>query len=282
VATQRSFGVSTHLYHGSRLTRDHLLEIGAFGFRWVEVFATRTHFDYHSAAAVADLQQWIAEAGLELHGVHAPVADGFSAGRWVGGLSLASSDRDARVRAVSETEAALTIARRIPFKVLVVHLGVPRWTPTAATDNSRDAGRRSLEELCTTAEPLGVRIAVEVTLNALSRAGSLVHFIDRIVDSADVGICLDTGHAHIDGDLVEAIETVSEHLVAVEVHDNRRRSDDHLVPFEGSIDWPSALTSIQKVGYDGPMILEVAGRGSTKDILSRARNARAKMERLLT
>jgi len=37
------------------------------------VFATRTHFDYHSEAAVADLQQWLAEAGLSLHGVHAPI-----------------------------------------------------------------------------------------------------------------------------------------------------------------------------------------------------------------
>src|SRR5882672_10422858 len=61
---KRQFGISTHLYHGQRLSRDHLLEIAAHGFEWVEVYATRTHFDYHNPAAVADLQQWIAEAGL--------------------------------------------------------------------------------------------------------------------------------------------------------------------------------------------------------------------------
>ena len=71
------FGVSTHLYHGQRLSREHLLEIGAHGFDAVELFATRTHFDYHNPAAVADLQQWLAEAGLELHGVHAPVAESY-------------------------------------------------------------------------------------------------------------------------------------------------------------------------------------------------------------
>jgi hypothetical protein len=65
-AIQRSFGVSTHLYHRSRLNRNHLIEIGAFGFRSVEVFATRTHFDYHNESAIADLQQWLAEAGVEL------------------------------------------------------------------------------------------------------------------------------------------------------------------------------------------------------------------------
>ena len=60
---KRPFGVSTHLYHSQRLSREHLLEIGAHGFDRVELFATRTHFDYHNPAAVADLQQWLAEPG---------------------------------------------------------------------------------------------------------------------------------------------------------------------------------------------------------------------------
>src|SRR5207249_6053132 len=78
----RQFGISTHLYHGQRLTRDHLLEIAAHGFETVEVFATRTHFDYHNEAAVADLQQWLAEAGLTLHGVHAPIGESYAGNRW--------------------------------------------------------------------------------------------------------------------------------------------------------------------------------------------------------
>jgi sugar phosphate isomerase/epimerase len=117
--------------------------------------------------------------------------------------------------------------------------------------------------------------------NELSRAGSLVHFVEGVVDAEDIGICLDMGHAQLEGDVGEAIETVSEHLVAVEVHDNNRRTDDHLVPFAGSIDWAGALTSVQKVGYDGALMFEIAGRGPTKEILARARKAREKMERLL-
>ncbi len=282
MARQRTFGVSTHLYHGSRLTREHLLEIAAAGFEAVEVRATRSHFDYHSPAGVANLQQWLAEAGLVLHGVHGPLAEGFAAGRWSTPLSIAAADRVVRARAVAETERALQIARRIPFQRLVVHLGVPRWAPTAAADNSRDAARRSLEELHRLAEPFGVRVTVEVVPNELSRAGSLVHFVEEVVEDMDIGICLDFGHAHIDGDLVETIETVSEHLAAVDVHDNQGRADDHLVPFEGTIDWPAALTAVQKVGFDGPLMLELAARGSTKETLARARRARLKMDRLLT
>jgi sugar phosphate isomerase/epimerase len=123
--------------------------------------------------------------------------------------------------------------------------------------------------------------------NELSRTGSLVHFVeedlttDDDLDGAGVGICLDFGHAHLDGDVVDAIETVSEHLIATHVHDNRGRTDDHLMPFDGTIDWPAALTAVQKVGYEGPLVLEVVGQGSTKETLVRARQTRQRMERLM-
>jgi len=205
--SKRQFGVSTHLYHAQRLTREHLLEIAAHGFDCVEVYATRTHFDYHNPSAIADLQGWLAEAGLELRSIHAPTAEAFTGGRWSGSLSLASTDPDARAQAVREAEQALYIARRLPVKVMVAHLGIPR-TQSGAAD-SRAAARRSIDELLRIAEPLGVQIAVEVIPNELSRAGSLVHFIEEVLEETEVGICLDFGHAHMDGDLVDAIETVS-------------------------------------------------------------------------
>jgi len=280
--------VSTHLFHNQRLSRDHLLEIAAHGFELVEVFATRSHFDYHNPAAVADLQQWLAEAGLELRSVHAPIAERFTGGRWSGTLSIASVDGEARARAVGEAERALHIARRIAVPVLVAHLGIPRSQPRdqeIGAQDTRAAARRSVEELMRLAQPLGVQIAVEVLPNELSRAGSLVHFVEDDVSlddlGVDAGICLDFGHAHIDGDVVDAIETVSEHLIATHVHDNGGRSDDHLLPFDGTIDWPAALTAVLKIGYDGPFMLELNPRGSTKETLARARQARQRMEQFL-
>jgi sugar phosphate isomerase/epimerase len=281
VAGTRTFGISSHLYHNHRLSREHLLEIAAHGFDRVEVFATRTHFDFQNPAAVADLQEWLADAGLTLHGVHAPVGESFAGGRWGPPLNIASPDPAVRAKAMDETERALQIARRIQFGVLVAHIGLPRSQPAAATDNSRDAARRSLDELQTLAEPLGVTIALEVIPNELSRAGSLVHFIETELEDSRAGICLDFGHAHMDGDLVEAVETVSGHLLTTHVHDNRGRTDDHLLPFDGTIDWPGALTAIQKVGYDGTLIFEIAAHGSSKETLQRARKARERIERLL-
>ena len=279
--SKRRFGVSTHLYHGQRLSREHLLEIAAHGFESIELFATRTHFDYHNSAAVADLQQWLADAGLELHGIHAPVNESFVDGRWGKPLTLASLDRGERARAVEEAEQSLHIARRIETTVLVTHLGVPRSPSTGPDDNNRDAARRSVEELLRLAAPLHVAVAVEIIPNELSRAGSLVHFVEEDLEAPGAGICLDFGHAHLEGDLLDAIETVSGHLVTTHVHDNHGRSDDHLVPFEGTIEWPAAMTAVQKVGYDRTLVFEIAAHGPPKNTLARAQRARQKLESLL-
>jgi sugar phosphate isomerase/epimerase len=273
--------VSTHLYHGQRLNRDHIAEIGAHGFERLELFATRTHFDYHSTHAIGDLQGWLAEARVELHSVHAPIGESFANGRWGPMFSLASPDANQRRYALDEAAHALQIARRIPFQLLVLHIGLPKTPQSVAGENSRDAARRSVEELARLAEPLGVSLAVEVIPNELSRPGSLVHFVERLDESARLGICLDVGHAHMNGDVVDAIETVSEHLIATHLHDNRGRTDDHLLPFAGTIEWPSALTAFQKVGFDGLLLFEVAAGGPTRATLQKLRDVRSRMETML-
>lgn len=273
---RRHYGLSTKLYLNQRLNREHFASIASHGFDRVELCAVRSHVDYHNTSALGDLQQWIAAAGLELASVHAPVGGAYAAHRWLDPLSLANPDADARERAVAEVERALHIARRIPFQTLVVHLGWPR-----PAENSRDAARRSIEALSRAAEPLGVIVALEVLENELSRPGSLAHFIEDALEAENVGICLDVGHAHVEGDLTDAIEAVSEHLVAVDLHDNAGRRDDHLVPFDGTIDWPAALTQVQKVGYDGTLMFELASRGPAVETLRKARKARERMERLL-
>lgn len=221
-------GVSTRLYRTQRLGREHLLEIAAHGFEAVELVATRSHVDYHNPAAVADFQQWLGEAGLDLPSVHVP------------------SEEDA--------DTALLIARRLPVKVLIVRASTPRDTAKA------------VERLAALASPLQVTLAIDST--SMAPIGSLVHFVEAGVDAA-VGICLDFAKAHADGDLVDAIEAVAEHLVIARL------------PIESTIDWPAAMTTAQKIGYEGPLIFDAEPRGSSKDMLSRAKNTRATIERFV-
>ena len=273
------FGISTHLFHDQRLNRDHLAQIAGYGFEAVEVFATRSHFDYHDPAAIAQLGVWLEETGLALHGIHAPITDRLDAGdKWGEVISNAVSDGARRQAAVKEAAAALEIARQLPADVFVVHLGTPT---VQGGENNRAAALRSAEEICRLAEPIGIRVAVELIPNPLSDAQSLVTMLEHDLDAPRAGICLDFGHAFLLGDVADAIETAAEHLITTHVHDNGGRKDDHLVPFDGRINWDLALMTMQKIGYDGTYLMELANTGSPEAVLKKAQNARDKFEKLL-
>jgi sugar phosphate isomerase/epimerase len=237
---KRQFGVSTHLFHAQRLCRDHLLEIAAHGFERLELEAVPGHFDAGNPAAVADLQQWLAEAGLELSAVVAPAPDGSAP--WDAGT-------------LGPVEQALCVARRIPVKVLILPVGAPK------------SGSKAAERIAALAEPLAVTIAIDSRSPSMAAIGSLLTFVERC--EADIGIALDFATAAKGGDLVDAIETASEHLVAARV------------PADSAIDWASVMTTVRKVGYDGPLTIDVTGRGGAKDALVRARRTRQRIEAIM-
>ncbi|HEY7191629.1 MAG TPA: sugar phosphate isomerase/epimerase family protein [Vicinamibacterales bacterium] len=273
------FGISTHLFHEQRLSREHLVHIAAHGFETIELFATRTHFDYHDEKAVADLAEWLSDTRLQLHSVHAPIVDSLKDGKWVGSFSNASGEESRRKAALAETEAALALARQLPFQYLVLHLGMPTVERVPPGDNQPAAARRSLEAIAEMAALVNVRVAVEVIPNALSSATALVRLIEEDLDGPDIGVCFDYGHAHLMGDLSEAIETLSGHVWTTHVHDNGGRRDEHLLPYSGTIDWDAAMMETQKVGYDGTLMLEVADLGDPIDVLKRSIKVRERLDK---
>jgi sugar phosphate isomerase/epimerase len=272
------FGISTHLFHGQRLDREHLVEVAAHGFDVVEVYATRTHFDYHDPAAAAELAEWLDDTRLGLHSVHAPTTLAYQGGVWGDTLSIATADEPRRRQAVSEAIAALGVAKTVRFPYLVVHLGVPS-SETAA--NSRGAAARSLEELGQAAQAVGVGLALELIPNGLSLAPRLVQWIEDDLELPSAGICLDVGHANMAGDVMEAIETCSGHIVATHLHDNRGKRDDHLVPGEGTIDWEGVLMAFQKVGYDGLIMFELENTSTAREVLEKTVSVRRRFEAIV-
>ena len=276
--TDRRFGVSTHLFHEHRLSREHLVHIAAHGFEAVELFATRTHFDYTDPIAATQLAEWLSDTRLQLHSVHAPIVDAMRNGKWVGSYSTASGDESRRKAALAQIAAALDVARVVPFKYLVVHLGMPTGQDIPQADNQPDAARRSIEAIVEVAAQVDVKVALEVIPNPLSSPAALIRLIEETLEDVDVGVCLDFGHAHLMGDIGEALEALSGHIWTTHVHDNHGRRDDHLVPFQGSIDWNLAMVEMQKFGYDDVLMLEVADTGDPVDVLKRSARARERLE----
>lgn len=264
-----SFAISTSLFQPHRLDRDHLVDVAAHGFDGVELFAQRAHFDYSDPRAVAELSEWLDDTRLGLAAVHAPVEE-----------SIASTIASTREQAVAETLVLVDLAAVLPFPHLVLHVGAPDLS-ALPTDNDANAARRSLEAILERAEAAGVKVALEVMANRLSTPEALVALIDEVLDTDAAGICLDVGHARLLGDPVDAIETASGHVVMAHVHDTRGARDEHLVPYDGSIDWARTLLAFQKVGYAGPWTFELSPGASTAGTLARAASARQRFERRL-
>jgi sugar phosphate isomerase/epimerase len=274
------FGISTHLVHGERLARQHLALIAAHGFELVELFATASHLDYRSPTAVSEARGWLDALGLTAWSLHAPIVDGFRQGVWGRAFSLAAASAARRQEAVDETLAALEAARILGCATMVVHLGVPSEA-SGTNDNDRDAMRRSLEALLHASRGSGVRLALEVLPAGLATPDALARWFSSDLDLNDAGICLDVGHAHLSGGAPEAIELLAGHLLTTHVHDNRGQSDDHLVPFGGTVDWPMTAAALSKVGYTGPLIFELPDHGDVERTLSAAVGAQQRLQAIL-
>jgi len=93
--------------------------------------------------------------------------------------------------------------------------------------------------------------------------------------------CMDVGHAHLTGGAPDAIDLLSGYIVTTHLHDNRGTTDDHLVPFDGTLDWVATMTAFQKIGYSGPLMFEVPDHGALGSTLRRLVSARTRIQAIL-
>jgi sugar phosphate isomerase/epimerase len=121
----------------------------------------------------------------------------------------------------------------------------------------------SLEALLPAAERVGVRLALENMLPA--HVGTFSADVRAFVDALDspyLGICFDTGHAHVVSDegVVEgapaAFAGLQDRIIAFHLADNSGAKDEHLQPPYGSIDWEALAPAINAAGVAFPATVE--------------------------
>ncbi|WLE00772.1 TIM barrel protein (plasmid) [Agrobacterium leguminum] len=116
----------------------------------------------------------------------------------------------------------------------------------------------SLEELQPYCLEKGVKIAVETLFCASSQ--SFLRLYDRLFGrfpAEFAGLCLDTGHWEmIDPAAYTVLEQFGNRLITTHVNDNFGATDDHLLPFDGHIDWETVTRLIADTRYETPLNLE--------------------------
>jgi len=260
-------GLSTGAFFRSAIAQC-LGPIREAGFSLVEVSSHPDHLDLHDRGAVAQAAQRLQALGMEPFSLHAPFADDFD---------ITSFDGETRHRSLQELLGAAEAAARLGAGHLVIHPG-PESSAIPEGERNPRIGHAvaALELVAARCRELGVRMVLEnmlphLFLGRADRFGELLHALQ----AAAPGVCLDTGHAFLSGDLHGVAQRSAEAgLCMLHASDNRGTYDDHLPPGEGAIPWSSLVRQLAELRFQGAIILEIARRGSVEETLHAADRAR--------
>lgn len=179
------------------------------------------------------LRQDAVKAGriLAHRGLRAPACHGVS----VGACDLNEADEDRRRCMIRDHASLMSNAADLGCKTYVLHIGPePRDEPKAV---SWDRVKRTLDELAPLAGDLGMTLALENGLPGyLATNADLPAFVEDY-GCPDVGLCFDSGHAHVTGDAALLLRAYRSYVVTVHLHDNDGSGDQHLIPGRGTIAW---------------------------------------------
>ena len=182
------------------------------------------------------------ELGLDVEFVHL----GY---KGINNIWLEGEDGDALV---SYYKNDLDACNKNGIKLVVMHITSKMIAPAPSI-----VGVKRLKEIADYADKLGIRIAFENT----KLKGYLEYVFDNI-QNQNIGICLDVGHSHCHFEDDFDFEKFKGKIWAVHLHDNHgkleddRASDEHLLPFDGDIDWEYYTRKLIESGYTGSVTLE--------------------------
>ena len=211
---------------------------------------------------------------MTVHSIHAPFYVDQIQESW---FSISELHDDRRRRWLSEIErAASALAEKTEYEFLVVHAGT--WREDDKEDAPwTEAVDRSLTRLCDFCQEMGIKLALENIDTRFATTRNIQRVIERL-DPGVVGICLDTNHANLNEDPVEAVNVCGNRLFTLHISDNFGDGDDHKLPFQGGIDWYGFVEALHRNRYEGVFMMELRNYGEMTDTLSQARERFEKLE----
>jgi Sugar phosphate isomerases/epimerases len=252
--------LSTYLFISRKLTPELIGQIHEGGFTALEIFCSRAHFDYASKQEVRALAALLDAKQMKLSSLHAPTSKDSSATRESGQpLSICEVEKVRRIEAMDEFKRAIDVSEDLAFSRMVLHMGGSR---EEADPRKRDAAFSTLEHLVLHAHHAGVTLAMENTTSEMGDPAYLRAFVDE-TRLTGLRFNFDVGHANLaDGPAEERLERsfapMKALVASVHLHDNHGEKDEHLLPYEGSIHWESAIPLLKSApNGELPVVLEL-------------------------
>ena len=208
--------------------------IAEAGFTHVSLGSNRSHFDYLSKDARQKFTELLNQYSLNIDTIHGPDADNTSIEEFKG---------------IAEAS--------VEFKAPVVVL---HGSPFGFDKDELDSRFLELKKLCREIDVIsqntGITFALENVLPG--PATELIRMILLEIDSKYIGFCYDSSHDQIEGPhSFELLEELKRKLVAVHLSDRVKEFVDHVIPWEGFIDWDELCRILKGSNLTFPLLLEV-------------------------
>jgi sugar phosphate isomerase/epimerase len=282
--------LSTYLFVSRKLTPEILQQIAGAGFQGIEIFCTRSHFEYSMKPEIHSMADALEAHKLQLVSLHGPTSRDVSAMRESGQpLSICEVERVRRIEAMDELKRVIDVADDLPYTRLILHMGGPRET---ADPRKRDAAFSTLEHLILHAHHAGVTICIENTTSEMGDPSYLRAFVDE-TRLTGLRFNFDIGHAYLsdfqeDERIAKSFAPLRDLVSSVHLHDNHGEKDEHLPPCDGAIDWPAAIKMLKSGPQTSlPLVLELKEKTGpealgAQDQLAAARKSLDRFEKAWT
>ena len=140
----------------------------------------------------------------------------------------------------------LDVCKSNNINMVVMHL-----TSRSIAPDPRLGGLNRLQKIIDYAENLNIKIAFENT-----KIFGYLEYVFQNIKNKNIGVCFDSGHCHCHFDDKFSWDLFKNKIIALHLHDNDKSSDQHLLPFDGTIDWKYFTNKLKEANYLGPVILE--------------------------
>ncbi len=219
--------------------------LGNMETKYIEVLDDGTH-DLN-AARITQLREVAKTYGLT-YSLHAPFAD----------INIASPAKPMLNASLKRLKQSLSNANALDAKMWVFHPGQRTGIGQFYPDADYQTMFQSISELYAEAEDYGINIALENLPSKYWFLMSTPQEYQRLYKETGlpVGITLDLGHAHLEGQIKPFMEQLADRIMHIHASNNDGSDDHHNGVDDGTIDYNWFADSLKKIGYDKTVVVE--------------------------
>lgn len=168
------------------------------------------------------------------------------------------SDQQTYDDVVKKVTRGIEVCQVLGIPNIVIHPGDGKEMEKEEFDTRN---KEFFGEFIPTLEKTGVNMLIENSSKSLrdrycmDTAEELKAFIE-LMDHPQFKVCWDTGHANLEGGQYEHIVALGDLLAGIHISDNLGEDDNHMMPYQGTVNYDEVLSALVKIGYKGAFTFE--------------------------